>query len=303
MLLGGAMTVIAGLVFILVVLPGNTIHTSVEYRIAGLHATFRSTELHPLMTASVALLIVLTAAGTQGSRLVRALFAGSTGLGLIVGLWAGLPLLYVWVAASFARMVLQGRYALAALIACAFVLPAIAPTGSPTYAVYVLMLCTAALVVDWQVPEQWLQKVPRVAVAVAVCAVIGIASLLRIGIHVPVLGSITAPMVAERERTVQLETILAWWESSTYQATPIRMGQPAPNPVEVKDKADRRFRPPTSQVHLERYMMHRILTRGLVPVPTGQLVVLFGGAESAEGTKVYTLPGDEAGTASVYFIP
>jgi hypothetical protein len=102
---------------------------------------------------------------------------------------------------------------------------------------------------------------------------------------------------------VQLETILTWWESSTYQATPIRMGQLAPNPVDVKDKADRRYRPPTSQVHLERYMMHRIHARGLMPVPAGKLIVLFGGAESTEGTKVYSVPGNEAGTASVYFIP
>lgn len=302
-LLGVSVAIIAGLVFVLVILPGNTIYTSIANRIDGLHASYRSTEVHPMMTAVVALLTMVTIAGTQTSRSVRMWFAGATGIAIVASIWLGLPLLYVWVAASFVRMALQGRYALAATIACSAILPAIAPTGSPTYAVYTLMLCTVALVVDWKAPDEWLQKVPRVAVGAAVLAIVMIATMLRMGVHVPVLGTITSPIIAERERTLQLETVLAWWESSTYQSTPVMLGQTAPNPVDVKDKADRRYRPPTSQVHLEKYVRHRMEVRGVAPAARGELLVLFGGAESTVGAKVYNVPGDIAGPVNVYYVP
>lgn len=301
--LGIAAAFAASLVFVLVILPGNTIHTSVAHRIDGLQASYRATELHPMMSAVVALLTVITVAGTRTSRSARTWFAVSAGVGLIAGAGIGAPLVYVWIAASFVRMLLQGRFALASLIACAAILPAIAPTGSPTYAVYVLMICTVGLVVDWEVPERWLQKVPRYAVGLTVIAIVMLAIILRVGVHLPAVSTIVAPIVAERERTQQLETVLAWWESSTYLATPVTLGQAAPNPVDVQDKADRRFRPPTSQVHLEKYIRHRMEVRGVTPVTSGRLLVLFGGAESTEGTKVYDLPGGVAGPVNVYLVP
>ncbi len=302
-LLGIAAAFIAGLVLVLVILPGNAISTTLANRIAGLHATYRSTELHPIMTVGVGVLVMLTVAGTQAGRTVHTWFAGMTAVALGLSLFAGLPLVYLWIAVAGVRMLLQGRIRLASLIACAAILPAIAPTGSPTYAVYVLLLCTVAMVVDFDGPEVVLAKLPAIVPAAVLCVTLVLAGLLRMDVHVPVLSGVTSPLTAERERTLQLESILAWWESSTYQNVPVSLGQKAPNPVDVKDAADRRFRPPTSQVHLDTYTHYLLQTRSITPAAQGRLMVLFGGAESQEGAKVFTLPGGAAGPATVYFIP
>ncbi len=61
----------------------------------------------------------------------------------------------------------------------------------------------------------------------------------------PIVTRVASPLLIERERTYQLEKILAWLHNSNYCASEIRFVETAGNPIEsVESAITRRNRPP-----------------------------------------------------------
>ncbi len=303
-LLGLAAATLAAVVaiIVLVLLPGDAIPATMHQRWAGFLTSYRATEIHPLVSGVAAVLALLTAASTPGESRRRMLFLVLTGVAVAVLALAGLPLLFAWIGAGIAKMVLLRRWSLAAMIAVATLLPAIAPTGSPTYSIYVCMLLAVAVSYEWETMEQKFAHLWPGAVAVSCSVAIVLAIVLRAGVEVPLLSRFTTPILAERERTEQLVTIIDWWKSSPYAGQPIGLAQEAVNPVDMKDVGERRFRPPTSKSYLARYLTYRFGKNAGGDYREPRLLILFGGAPLDDSTMVYETQGMSAGPARVVFM-
>ncbi len=281
--------VAAAAIVVLVILPGNTEPGSLARRWTGLVTSYRATEVHPAISAVVAVLTLLTALSAGPRRTTRVLLTGSAAAGLIALQLLGLPLFFVWIAVSAAKLLLLNHISLAATLLTASILPAIAPTGSPTYAIFAGMLCAIALAIDAHRYEHALSRIGMRTGAAVFVATVVMALVLRSGVRVPVLTRLATPVLAERERTEQLVTILDWWRHSQYSALPVTLGQTAYNPVDAVDVADRRSRPPTTPEYLYQYTAHRWNRGKPAETDTSRLVVVFGSENQSSGVPVYTL--------------
>jgi len=287
-------------IFILVILPGNSRPVSLAQRMSGLLISYRATEVHPAISVLVGILTLLTAWSLYSRPRVRRYLLGGAVIAVVLAVAFNMPIVFAWIVIATAKTLLKNRLSLSAMLLAASVLPAIAPTGSPTYAIYVLMLCAAALAFDWRSLEYRLARVGQLVSPLVFIAVVILALLIRSGVQVPVLSKLSMPMLAEREKTEQLKSILEWWQTSSFAHTPIVLAQKAPNPVDAKDVADRIFRPPTSPESLALYIADQWKQASVDPLPAHRLLILFGGEERTGAETVYEVPGRFAGNARVF---
>ncbi len=291
--------VAAAAIVLLVILPGNTEPGTLAKRWTGLVISYRATEVHPAISAAVAVLTLLTALNAGPRRTTRILLTGGAAAGLIALQLLGLPLFFVWIAVSAAKLLLLNHVSLAATLLTASILPTIAPTGSPTYAIFAGMLCTMALSVDAHVYEHFLAHIGMRTGITAFVAIVAMAFVLRSGVRVPILTGLATPVLAERERTEQLVTILDWWQNSQFSPLPVTLAQEAYNPVDAVDVSDRRSRPPTNSQYLYQYTAHRWNRGRPGETDSSRLVVVFGDASRSTGDPVYTLTSRFATPARV----
>jgi hypothetical protein len=291
--------VAAASIFILVILPGNIIPASLAQRMSGLLTSYRATEAHPAISVVVGILTLLTAWSLDARPRVRRYLLGGAAIAVVLAAVFNMPILFAWIVIATAKTLLQNRLSLSAMLLTASVIPAIAPTGTPTYAVYVLVLCAGALAFDWRSLEDRLAMVGQFVSPLVFVTVVILALLIRSGVQVPVLSKLSMPMLAEREKTEQLKSILEWWHTSSFVHTPIVLGQKATNPVDLKDVTDRTFLPPTSQEYLTLYIADQWKPASVDPLPSRRLLILFGGEERTGAEIVHEIPGRFAGSARV----
>jgi len=294
-----AVLVAAVAIFWLVILPGNSIPASLTTRWTGLLTSYRATEVHPAVSAVVALLTVATALSIDSQQRARVYLVAGALVALLALKLLSLPMIFAWIGVSAAKLLVLNRLSLGAMLLAATGLPAIAPTGSPTYAIYAAMLCAVALAVDARSFEQYLAGFGFTSNIIGFAIVVAAAIIIRSGVSVPILSNLATPLLAERERTEQLTSILDWWRNSRYAGVPIALTQKAPNPVDVKDVAERSSRPPTSPEYLALYIGHRWKITETSAGDAGRLVVVFGNEERTGAEPLLVVQGRFAGPARV----
>ena len=222
--------------------PGSRF-SPLEQGPAALVTSFRMVEVHPLISAAGLAMIALAAALTWPGAAAR--FAAPLAVALgVAAMRAHLPVLPLWVVLCAIKCARRGRWTLAALLGASFVLPVASPTGSPTYTVFALMLCAAVTAMDERALDGALGLV-RDASALAMAALAAVLGLaLRSGVAVPALSSLARPILAERERTHQLESLIDETLRSPWRDHALRLYRAAASPVQSDNAVDRTHRPP-----------------------------------------------------------
>ena len=266
---------------------------------SGLAVSYRMVEVHPAASAVAVLLVIATVGTARLSGPARWTLAPALAL-LAMGLaLAGQSALPVWILACLIKLARDGRWSWAAMLALAAIFPIAYPTGSPTYTIPALMIVTATLAWHAEAGEAVLARLPDVAAAAVAILVVILVLAVRADIHVPVVSRLADPLLAERERTRQMESVLVWALASPYRHDALVLYREARSPNEAQNAVERRHRPPTQQSHLDRYLAEE---RG-APSGTDSLVVSFGSEAVPAGTLVYSAPGRHAGEARVYKRP
>ena len=254
----------------------------------------------PLLTILASVLAAATPLGIAAlKRGQRFSLAGGVLLCCAVFTVAGWPVVVVWVAVVIAKAAYLGTWSLAGLTAGAALLPGIAPSGSPTYAVFAIFMSAIGFAWGWTAMERTLERLRARFIVVALVVAVLLAGAVRLGVEVPIVSRAARPLMAEREKTRQLEAVIDWMLASEYRHASLVLERNA-NPAEAGRAAvDRRWRPPTYQDSLDAYLATR---RG---AGTGRppLLVTFGDHERRGMALVKTVPGQFAGTAMVFKEP
>jgi len=262
--------------------------------LAGLITSFRACEVNAAGAIVAALLAAWTGSRAWRGRagvaaaLLTLLLAGAS-------MAAGLPVLPLWIAWAAARSARHGRWALVALLVASALLPIANPTGSPTYAIFAILVAACATALDEADGDARLRAVPGAAHAVAVAAVLIVALAVRGGWPVPVVSHAARPLLAEGERTRQLEVLAGRLMASTWRDEPVRLATAPANPVDV-NPLDRRFRPPTEDAHLDTWLDWK---RGGPATGSDTLVLAFGGETRPGMDTLFVARGRYAGDALV----
>lgn len=291
-----AVMLLGSLIFAKALTPGTSIRIN-SALINAMLSSYRSTEIN-LPVSLVALgFAIATALSLDEKRIRIPLTIVVAGIGL-VALKTGTPVLLVWILACIIKMAYKKKWSIATMIPVSVALPALPGTGSPTYAIFTTLLCTGALALDWTTLEQklkWLDWRPALT-ASAVIIALGVS--VRAGIELPVVSRITNPILAEKEKTFQLEKMIKWMLNSNYKTFTLDFSQAAVNPVEGGNAYRREQRPPTRKRFLDKYLEWR---RGK-PEPGGKLIACFGNERLKYGKTIYQIESKHAGTASLYIL-
>ena len=197
----------------------------------------------------------------------------------ILFFFAKIPLLLIWIAACCLKMLLMRKWAMVSLIGATALLPFATATGSPTYAVFVIMACIYCTCFNatWIIKKRFVQ-----VFAYFMLVLLAVLFLLSAtGYHVPVINKFLSPILAEKEKTFQLEKIIKT-HISTYssQGFSLQLVDSANYPVHSKNNIERLHRPPTNQFFLDQY-----LKQTNVDSSRKKLLVTFGD-QKVEGAKM-----------------
>lgn len=263
----------------------------------GLSISYKLVELKSGFAIVSWLLCITTLLSLATSRRVKVITSIIVTTVSLVFVLLNQPVLVLWIAVCLMKTVLLKKWSMTFLIISTALLPAATATGSPTYTVFVLMVCSAVIPFRWSPSaiESTLYNRIVLAILILVCSV---GLLIKSNIHLPVMTKLVNPILAEREKTFQLESIIRWWETSHYTRYRLVFCQSADNPVASTNVVNRQNRAPTSQVYLDQF------TSSLTPIRNeniaGELLVCFGDERIADAELLCTIPGEYNGRAVVY---
>lgn len=124
---------------------------------------------------------------------------------------------------------------------------------------------------------------------------------VRSGTDLPVMTGLARPLLAERERTYQLEQMLAWLRDSPYCGRSLEFTESAGNPVDsVSSAIVRRHRPPASSEDVLHFW-NRVLRCADGPDSESRpLLLTFGDVAPASMRPLLAVPGRHAGAATIW---
>ena len=262
----------------------------------GLLSSYRALELKPLLSLLSLLLAVLAAVAAPGSsrqRLVRG--GGALMLAALLGALE-VPVILAWIAVCALRSLFSGRLALAALIAVTALLPVATGTGSPTYALFVLMPCILATIGGVELSAFATTGLRRGAF-IAIAATFAMLLALKLDVSVPIVDPLVQPLRAEGEKTRQLQQMIAWLDQHPEVTGGLSLGMPGDFPVNSNNAIERNFRAPTHAWPFGQYLKARYGARLSQAEP--QLRLCFGGETVQGGEALHAIPGIWAGTATL----
>jgi hypothetical protein len=272
---------------------------SLTENLLAFYTSYRMAELNTALSVVATILSLATVCSLDASRRVKAALSVVVTLLSLACIRLGHPVVMMWILICLGKTILTREWSLCALVGAAAILPLASQTGTPTYTVFVLMACSYVLALGATFFDEQpiaTQKQDWIASSLGALA-LALVVLLRSGVHVPLVSRLVNPMLAEKEKTYQLEHILAWMGSSGHAEYRLVLCEPAGAPTESKNSVERQHRPPTGQSYLDVYTAALHPHRG---ESTGELRVCFGGQELPRAAKVYSVPGKYSGEAAVY---
>ena len=220
----------------------------------------------------------------------------------VVCLLKSLPILFVWFAIALVKLVRLRCWSLFFLLLTTTLLPFGGGLGSPMYVLFAIIVALFVTPLGWTQAEKSLSFLgPRYVMAIVTAAAM-VVPLVRAGIEVPIVTRLGNPLLAEGERTYQLERILAWLHDSGYCGYQIGFVDKAGSPVtDVESAITRRNRPPSDIEDVQLFWNTALrCNKGQPPdAKTGTTTVTFGGPALAGSSPAFVVKGKFAGDATV----
>lgn len=272
-------------------------------RLYGLLVSYQTNEVNRVASLVAFLLAQITILGMELSRKVKVaafLLVSALSIGLFL---TGLPLLLLWPCAVLVKLFRLRQWSLFFLTLAAALLPFGGGIGTPVYVLFAIIVSTYVTSLGWPKAEQTLSFFkPRYAMAMTIAAV-AILLLVRAGVTVPLVTSVAAPLLGERERTYQLESILAWLHKSEYCGYEIAFIDKAGSPIEdVESAIVRRNRPPADLQDVRPFWDSVLRCPGgqWAVDKVGAAIVTFDRPVLADASPVFVVKGRYAGDARVW---
>jgi hypothetical protein len=213
--------------------------------------------------------------------------------------WYNIPVIMLWITSCLVISLLKGDWVMAALIAITAILPAASGSGSPTYTVFVIMACLCVTSEDNTLlarPPAFTSRLTLGIIVLLGCML----PLLKSGINIPLVSVISRPILAEEEKTHQLEEIIAWkLKNKEYISCDFEFPDATDLPVNSKNTINRQNRPVTGQSDLNFYMAN-ISTEAPNNDMAQHLYITFGDKILKDKKIVFTVNGNWNGKAYVF---
>jgi hypothetical protein len=289
----------AALVMLVFVFPRS--HTSFNSKLFGFLVSYKTNEVNEVASFASYLLALMTFASMKMSkRTTRFAFLVVSVLSAVC-FWKGLPLLFVWLCVALFKLIRLHAWSLLSLAFTAILLPFGGGIGSPMYALFAIIIGTYVTALGWFEAERSLSALKTQYVLGMVAAAAMVVLLVRAQVEVPVVTRVANPILAERERTYQLEHILAWLHTSDYCGYEVAFLDSAGSPIDdVASAINRHNRPPAAIEDVRLFWDSVLQCRPSGGRKDGTAIVTFGSPALPNSHQVFGVKGRYAGEAAVW---
>jgi hypothetical protein len=249
-----------GIILLLTILLGKMILQSKEFKgiqamAEGFLVSYKMVELNKGLSVVALILSLLSAAMLSNNPRLKKILVAVTAVTGIIMVYLQLPVLLVWVALCIVQLLAARNMAMAALVAATAILPLGSGSGSPTYVIFVLMICAFVTAAGQHSPLIPDLPIIRKLLAAGMVLLLGCLLALKAGKTVPLVSTIVMPMLAEREKTVQMQKIIEWKQGNPrYAALALRMYDASGLPVSAGNAVIRLNRPVAGQDDVDVYV-------------------------------------------------
>jgi hypothetical protein len=214
-----------------------------------------------------------------------------------------IPVIIIWILICIIKTISNRQWGFGFLLFACALIP-LTQHGSPTHSIFVVMICSAITVIGSPVDGK-LKILHSGILMVPIGIIMFIPFLLKNNYHIPVLSKLSNPVLAEKEKTFQLENIMNWMLHSEFGDYYVMFTSPATIPRFATDAVHRKHRPPTQEEYINEFMSYKrhgnVLGEKLIAEdPRKQLILTFGDERIKDAVRVYEVDGNFAGSAFVY---
>jgi hypothetical protein len=273
-----------------------------KYYWLGFASTYRNAELNTFLSVASLFLGFITILSMTVTKRKKIFYASlyfvlaAAFFSIHIQLLNYIPLLILWIMVCVLKMSYLKRWSLVALLVVSFLFPLSTGNGTPTYTIFIVMMCTVVLSIDWKAAEKALCFLKGKMILVFSALLLMLVLILRQGYEIPVISKVSRPLLAEKEKTYQLETIIKWILNSDYNDYKIVLMH---NPS-LATMRDRNYRPPTNQEYLDPYLASFQTNYRESDRKEKRLVLTFGNEEIKPGEIIFSVKGKYSGEARVY---
>jgi hypothetical protein len=215
----------------------------------------------------------------------------------------GLPLLLIWLFSSLMKLVLIRNWRLFFLLSTAVLLPFGGGIGSPIHALFAIIIAAFVTTLGWTQAEAAMDYI-KPGYIMGVAAILTLIVLaVRMGISVPFVTKVANPLLAERERTYQLESLMVWLQKSNYCGHDITFAESANLPIDsVESAISRANRPPAALEDAQLFWKTALQCQksDQQNAAANPAVLTFGGPELAGSVPVFKVSGRYGGDATIW---
>jgi hypothetical protein len=275
---------------------------SLHTRVLGFVVSYRTNEINLAASMVAFLMAVVAVFSMEFSK--REKWLAVLGLSVVatVFLVLHLPVLLLFLFTVLIKLLWLRSWSLFFLVLTATLLPFGGGIGAPVFALFAIIGAVYATCLGWLQAEKALRCMkPRYIEAVILAAAM-VVVLVRVGIKLPVVTRVATPLLAERERTYQLEHTLAWLHNSDYCSYEVSFAADARSPIyDVQGAITRLHRAPASLEDVQRFWNTVLRCQsGSDPDPAERVAtVTFGGPVPADSQVVFEIRGVYADVAEV----
>jgi len=265
----------------------------------GFLSSYKMTEINSILKIVSFLLSLLTLFTIKTHRNVRVILITILVIFFYVFVLYDWPIIIIWIITCLLKSILMQKWSITFLIIMTSVLPIITASGSPTYSIFVLLVCSFVISLGYSFSGNIKYNRPGFIVFVLVFF-FSIAILLKVGFSIPLFSKLVNPLLSEKEKTYQMENIVKWFLVSNLTED-LALYRKADNPVETNNAIKRKYRPPTYQDYLNAYINFFRKDKNISRTkPANQLLVSFGGEKINNATEIYSVEGKYNGKATVW---
>lgn len=256
-------------------------------RFSGFLASYKTIEVNWMASVVAMLFALATAWSMPVGRAWRGISVLAVGGICLVLLRLQLPLLLAWLAIALVKLMAGGYWRLAAMLLGASLFPLGSGIGAPVYGMFALILACYASAIDEPLAGWISNRMSGTVIAAGVAAVMLVALAER-WIDVPGLTTVARPLLAEKDRTYQLEAGLKFIASSQLCSRDVSFVESADPPRYTMNNAlERSHRPPSALTDVSRFWATARCSPTVPQAKQPPLLLTFGSQRLACGKPVF----------------
>ena len=265
-------------------------------------ASFRMLEVHWSIAIACLMLTLFTLLTMRLTKVETVGFSALIIATSVVSFYLSIPIVIIWIGITLVKAIVKQEWPIAFMLTASSLF-ALTRHGSPTHALFAVMIASAVAAEGWTADAKLKFAWSRLSLSIIV-AVFSVGFALRCGYHVPVLSNLAHPILAEKEKTFQLEKLISMVVASEYKDYHIAFTSPAATPREAEDAVDRKHRPPTQEEYINAYLFYlcsgKTLCKDYQRNMTNRLLITFGSQMLPKQRSVFTVEAKFAGRAAVW---